>query len=566
MRFDIRGEHRPLEKVFCNDFVFTIPHYQRPYRWTTEHCEELLSDLLGFAGEAGTGARPLDEVHPYFLGSIVLVKAAAEPAAEVIDGQQRLTTLTILLSAIRATTEGEFRAGLERFLRQQGNVVTGEPPEYRLHLRERDAAFFQEYVQEPGGLERLASLPGPSALSDTQERIRENALFLRQRLLDQRVETRQRLASFLVKRCYLVVVSNEDRDAAFRIFTVLNDRGLDLSHADIIKSDVISRVDKEHRERAATKWEEAEERVGTKGFQELLAHIRMMAQRARSSATVLEDFRKYIIQPNDALKVVNEVAQHACAFEQIQHARYENPEAEPESSRRITRALRWLNRVDHSNWVPVALSMFRRVRAPKELAAGLELLERLTAFLFITRGNVNARVPRYARVLEGLLRGQGPGTDAALQLTSEERRNFTAALDGDLYSVSKTRLFVLQRLDEVLGDGSARYEADVSTVEHVLPQHPRAGSQWLEWFPTEEDRGWTDRLGNLVLLARAKNSEASNFDFDEKKKRYFTSPRGVSTYALTTQVLAEAQWTPAVVARRQAAMMSRLCAEWRLVE
>lgn len=82
-----------LSKVFSSDYEFAIPDYQRPYTWGTEQATQLLDDLYDAVD------RNPDE--PYFLGSVVLVKDANVPQAEVIDGQQRLTTLTILLSVLR---------------------------------------------------------------------------------------------------------------------------------------------------------------------------------------------------------------------------------------------------------------------------------------------------------------------------------------------------------------------------------------------------------------------------------------------------------------------------------
>lgn len=102
------------------------------------------------------------------------------------------------------------------------------------------------------------------------------------------------------------------------------------------------------------------------------------------------------------------------------------------------------------------------------------------------------------------------------------------------------------------------HDVDTVTVEHVLPQAPRANSQWLLDFPTPDDRAWTHRLGNLLLLPRRRNSEASNWDFDEKKQRYFASKKGVSTFALTSLVLEDVLWTPDVVARRHEAPVLKM--------
>src|SRR5262245_28525829 len=97
----IHGSEYPIRKIFSNDFNFKVPLYQRPYSWTTEQAGELLDDLVSFIGP-DSGAS-VDELSPYFLGSIVLIKEESRPEAEVVDGQHRLTTVTILLSALRHT-------------------------------------------------------------------------------------------------------------------------------------------------------------------------------------------------------------------------------------------------------------------------------------------------------------------------------------------------------------------------------------------------------------------------------------------------------------------------------
>ena len=98
---EVAGETRKLEAAEINvgklltsgDFEFVIPEYQRPYAWGAEESLQLLSDLLG--------ALKRDTDEPYFLGSIVLVKSPNVARSEVIDGQQRITTLTLLLSLLR---------------------------------------------------------------------------------------------------------------------------------------------------------------------------------------------------------------------------------------------------------------------------------------------------------------------------------------------------------------------------------------------------------------------------------------------------------------------------------
>ena len=98
----------------------------------------------------------------------------------------------------------------------------------------------------------------------------------------------------------------------------------------------------------------------------------------------------------------------------------------------------------------------------------------------------------------------------------------------------------------------------------MLPQKPKSGSEWVLWFPDEEEREqWTHRLANLVLLSRRKNSQAQNYEFDEKKKKYFQR-KSVVPFALTTQVLQEKEWKPGVLKRRQRNLVNALKDEWRL--
>src|SRR5256714_8698748 len=238
-KMNIRGSEYPLKRIFSADFVFTIPPYQRAYAWTTEESEELLQDLLrAMHGEEES----IDELPPYFLGSIVLIKDD-EPDAQVVDGQQRLATLTMLLSALRSLVKPEYIDGLTSFLCEKGNIITGTPKRYRLRLRERDAEFFQKYIQDEDGIEGLKNLCNAS-LPESQRNIRDNTLGFVRELQKLSEDQLINLTRFIITRCFLIVVavSSPDLDAVYRIFSVLNNRGLNLSYPDILKAAIISDI------------------------------------------------------------------------------------------------------------------------------------------------------------------------------------------------------------------------------------------------------------------------------------------------------------------------------------
>ena len=86
----LTAHEQPISRIFSNDYVFKIPSYQRPYAWKIDQAGDLFDDLIGFMkGQRGE----VEDLPPYFLGSIVLIKSDISPDADVVDGQQRLTTL-----------------------------------------------------------------------------------------------------------------------------------------------------------------------------------------------------------------------------------------------------------------------------------------------------------------------------------------------------------------------------------------------------------------------------------------------------------------------------------------
>ncbi len=130
--------------------------------------------------------------------------------------------------------------------------------------------------------------------------------------------------------------------------------------------------------------------------------------------------------------------------------------------------------------------------------------------------------------------------------------------------MKKVRLYVILRLDSAMSSGGATYEYPLVTVEHVLPQTVDEDDEWSLNFDDDEHADWVHKLSNLVLLTRRKNSQAQNYDFDKKKKRYFTGRGGTSPFQLTTQVLGEETWAIDVLERRQNELMGTLKSLWRL--
>ncbi|MER5633473.1 DUF262 domain-containing protein [Streptomyces nitrosporeus] len=547
----------PLHKVFCSDYDFRIPDYQRPYAWQPEQAQQLLSDLEE-ALLRGDG-------EPYFLGSLVLVKDSAATAADVIDGQQRLTTLTILLAVLRdLAQQPDVVTNLVAMISEPGNTVLGLKAKPRLTLRPRDADFFHQHVQTAGSVPVLLQLNPHNLRSDAQRAVQANAKVLHDALSSWSDEQRLALCTLMGVRTFLVAVSTPDLESAHRIFSVMNSRGLDLSPADIFKAQTIGEIDEEVSEIYARRWEDAEESLGREDFSDLFLHIRMIFSGERARQELLKEFQSQVLsryKGGRAREFVDEVlVPYAEAFTVIRDRTY----SAGEGSSEVNRWFRRLLQLDNNDWWPAALWALRsHGDDPAWLIGFFRSLERLAASMFIRRVYTTPRVLRFAELLKELTDGKGLEAPS-FELTENERAETMRRLNGDVYHELRTRRYVLLRLDGLVSENDvvATYDAPRITVEHVLPQHPAPESQWRADFTMSQRVLWTHRLANLVLLSRTKNSQVQNLDFAAKKKRYLK--QGVVTFPLTTQVLGQKTWTPEHLEKRQAELLSLLAEEWRL--
>lgn len=170
----ITGAEYPLKKIFSSEFDYYIPSYQRPYSWRKEETSVLFDDLYNFY-------QTEDSDENYFLGSIVLIKEEDKAKAQVIDGQQRLTTLTILFAVMADSLTGSNREALLNYLREQGNPIEDLPARPRLHLRECDTSFFEKYIQNLD-LKGLQAIDSKNLLNETQGHIQENCKVLQEKI------------------------------------------------------------------------------------------------------------------------------------------------------------------------------------------------------------------------------------------------------------------------------------------------------------------------------------------------------------------------------------------------
>lgn len=556
----LQAHEKNLRQIFCDDYAFEIPIYQRPYAWELEQARDLLSDLLEALGEDGEGS--------YFLGSIVLVKEPNKPRAEVIDGQQRLTTLTILMCVLRdLTTDEETRRHRRGYVYQRGNPDERTQDKYRLLTRKQEQAFFRKCIQDDLA---TAGLPSTSELSGSRLRFIENAQHFRRELGELSEDRRNALMSFLITRCYLVSVEVPDADSARRIFVVMNSRGLDLKPTDILKAELLSRIDDDEKQAVAgERWEAIENALTRDVFTELFGHIRMIHERDKPRSALERAFPVVVPTFKEDVDFIGNVLEPAAD-------RYDLVTSVERTRKRFgaksAEAVAALLKVDNKDWIAPAMHKLAVCADHTEAGKFLERLERLAYQMFVTRADINERLSRYIGVLnemdpEGMpVRKEGGrrgpfASKHGIELTEEEKADFLEDLKGDIYLKARVCKPLLEKLDLLLSAGGAVYES--LSVEHVLPQKVEPNSEWAKIDESVRAQ-WTHKLGNLVLLTGRINSKARNWDFERKKRIYFASEDGTSPFPVTQAVLAEGEWTEAVLRKLQDKNVTILSKHWDL--
>ena len=430
----ISGKEYPLKKIFSNDFEYHIPTYQRPYAWTTVQTNDLFDDLFEF-----WQTEPNDS---YFLGSIVLIKDEDNPHADVIDGQQRLTTLSILLSVLADTSrDPEVKDECKEYLQQKRNKIEGIPAQPRLFLREKDQPFFNRYIQNIN-LKELFNMDPTTLEDEAQRHIQENCKNLWDRFAENFSDDTSLVdfSHFLMSRCFIIAVSTSNQESAFRIFSVMNSRGLDLLPTDIIKSETIGKLPPDEQESYTEKWEDLETLTGREGFNEVFTHTRTIFAKERPRKNLLDEFREYVLSQTTPESLIdNYLEPYTKAYIQLKNCQFSSAR----NAEEINELLHWLNRTNNYDWMPPAIKFVADHSNDLDYILWFfRKLERLASYLLVTSQDVNHRMDRYKWILVEMESRPDSTLDNPLvniELTEWEKLQFKQALDGEIYTMTSQR-------------------------------------------------------------------------------------------------------------------------------
>ncbi|MCH9806128.1 MAG: DUF262 domain-containing HNH endonuclease family protein [Alphaproteobacteria bacterium] len=559
---------KSVSQLFRDKERFSVPNYQRPYSWSVDEAAQLLEDISIAAG--------IDEGHPieddYFLGAILLLNpdgsgggrksvAAASDSEEfeIVDGQQRLVTLTILACVLRDSMPGEPQS---MRLHEQVHLATpkgdADDKSFRINLSGSDREFMATYVQAPGSFKLQPGeddklTPGQKAILAARDRF---ALELE----DYSVEQRKALSGYICDSCHFVVVVTTEIDRAHRIFMVLNDRGRPLDKKDILKAEILRAVTPARSQWAHTLWQETELMLGSE-MESFLSHVRTAHGYHRLQA--IAGVRRVVNDCGSATAFMRQVfAPLAAAYASILSAR----EKEASIPMVLRQPLVSLSRLNGREWLPAAMQVLNMQATSDELKAQyLVKLERAAYLMRLLCLGAGKRQTRFAKISSILALPEIPEPDGLYEPSKEELRTIAFNL-RDLHSRNAPACkALLMRLNDELQPDAIHLNPSRYTVEHVLPQRPRAASVWRELFPDSERRvDLTGSLGNLILVSPADNVKARNEEYERKKEIYAAGKSGIEPLALTRDVLANSQWREEDILQREKQRLETVNKIWQL--
>jgi len=554
-----------VAEVLSGPFLLNVPVYQRPYAWTPDEAGQLLDDIVEAAGiESGLPPDP-----DYFLGTVLLMDAAGgEPVRlsskmasrefDIVDGQQRLVTLLTLVAVLRdldRTTRRSIarRASVMITAHRGGRFFRAQRS--RILLAERERTFFENYVLRPEST-GVAPVELPAGPEKFIFDVRDHFVSV---LSEYSNEDRLRLFDYVMEHCELVVILSDDIDRAYRMFIVLNERGKKLQRNDILKADVIRRLEPADMDWAVREWDAASARLGG-DFETFFSHLRTIYGHTRPQ--IVSAVRAVMREEGGAAPFLrNAFLPLASTFAAM---RANDPDAYGGLSARMRWYLHFLNRLPDGDWAPAAtLALKDRHANPAGSERVLSEIDRLAHLLRILCLGTGRRKRRFSDVVDAIRSGEAADPSHPVwNIPRDEVRNMGFHLK-DLHKRNQKmcKLLLLRLNDELAGKISGA-DPDRYTVEHVLPQRPPGSSEWRVWFPASDERGrCTESLGNLVLVTQQQNDKARNATFVEKKIIF---RQGGDVLSITRAVLERPEWRAADIEAREEQLFDLMRTLWRI--
>ena len=536
----MKAEEKDLASIFADNHIYEIPKYQRPYSWTEDNVSELLSDV-GDAFE--------NKVSEYFIGSIITIEKDKKQY-DIVDGQQRLTTLTLIFAGLRNLISNETaKAEIQKKILPI-NALTDEPEQPRLKVRNKEQIFFYEHILLGKKVDQ------DHALAEIEQKFSNNLSTIENFFAAKEQNYLKQYANYLLQNVYVVFVNTDSFESAYRLFNVLNARGLSLSNGDLLKNQLFGlSVSELEQNKIEQYWSQLEDIISIKHLDSFLSHHRTALKASKAQKDMYQEYLDYLKENQvSAESFCKSLVKSASNYRKLRKRDFED-----NGTKKIIQSL---HNVSYDEWIPTVLAFMNNPINDMSIKAFLGLIEKITYQNWIRRLGRTKRNTVYYNVISKLKKGTTRSDIEGLIYSYANNEEFFNLLNSNVYGMSYAKALLL-RLDTASQDDSVLKEySGMISIEHILPQ-TATDAYWKSRFSEDEANAKVHKLGNLVLLSGRKNSQAQNYSFDKKREVYQRKNESTS-FDLTKQVCDTEDWTVKEIEKRQAELIELAEKTWEI--
>jgi hypothetical protein len=549
-----------LSDIFANGRRYKVPDYQRDYSWEEEQWDDLWTDILT--------VRRQNIIH--YMGAIVL-KDHKDKTYSVIDGQQRLATLSLIsLAVIRKIQELidsdiETEANTqrkERLLSQYVGERDAVSLRYanKLRLNENNDSFYRSFLVQ------LRPPVNPHRLPSSDKLLWQASRYFSQKLdeLFGATVTGEGLADFIqnqvAEKLLFIQIVVEDELSAYTVFETLNARGIELTVTDLLKNYLLSLTAQSEidKQQAKEQWQRIIRITDLDSFPKFLRYYWNSRFELVRKDGLFKVLRRSVTTAEQTFALLDEVERAAAVF-----AALENPHDElwagNKDIRRHVLEMKIFNVTQ-----PYSLLLVAYDRLRSEFESIIRFCSVISFRYNVIGGlNPNNQEVVFNRAAQKIFHGEiSTASQVAQELkdiypSDEEFANAFTTKGLSTKRYKKLARYILYALENQLAATERNFEDESGTIEHILPENPSV--EWEASFARDEQANYIYRLGNLSLLETGKNNECQNKLFAEKKFVYQRSQ-----YVMTRNVADYPEWTPSQVKSRQENLARLATAIWRI--
>lgn len=515
-------ELRNISKIFTNTPKISVPFFQRPYSWRKTEQSQFIEDLFRVHEE---------KTSSYFIGSIFL-KEEENDDFTIIDGQQRITSATILISVIRdilKENNDERALKIESKFLYEEDLISGEN-DYKLNLNDINRDFFREKIQNKDkASKKIGDFKSLQDLNDSNKLLidcyklyhKELIQWIKDKKHPENITNLLQLLKTLSENFQALSITVTDDNEAFTIFETLNDRGLDLTISDLLKNylfSIIHNPDDETETRLlVSKWDSMVERLG-KSISGFFKHYWNSKNTPISEKEIFRTLKSKIRTERQVKDFLKEIFKEANVYYFLL-----NPEHSFWNNEKTERLLREVSLLGMRQCLPVLLSAKFKF-SEDEFIKTVESCVGLS-FRYSTVSNLhnNKLEGLYSKIANSIrkqeyktnskVREQLKSLDPNKNIYDESFKNLT-------YKNNKTPRYILKKINDSLDKGGEIISSENITLEHIVPESPK--QEHKKYFKENNiiHKETVYKLYNMTILGEEYNREASSELFEKKMEMY----------------------------------------------